>query len=125
MLFTGEDKPLLVGWNTLLVLNLSLHIIDHVRGLDLQGDRLDKFSTDADVDEGLTWLVEPKRTKVVERFTHTLYHKAKRNDLRSSTIYTFSHFAFGYSNSTLVFADIQGKIFFPVWIPDSKFRDVY
>ena len=40
MLFTGEDKPLLVGWNTLLVLNLSLHIIDRVRGLDLQGDRL-------------------------------------------------------------------------------------
>jgi len=39
-LFANEDKVLLVGWNPLLVLNHGRHIIDGVRGLDLQADRL-------------------------------------------------------------------------------------
>ncbi|GJN26369.1 hypothetical protein PR202_gb14295 [Eleusine coracana subsp. coracana] len=39
-LLAGEDEALLVRRDALLVLNLSLHIVDRVRGLDLQGDGL-------------------------------------------------------------------------------------
>ena len=39
-LLAGEDETLLVWGNALLVLDLALHIVDGVRGLDLEGDGL-------------------------------------------------------------------------------------
>ena len=39
-LLAGEDETLLVRRNALLVLDLALHIVDCVRGLDLKGDGL-------------------------------------------------------------------------------------
>jgi hypothetical protein len=39
-LLAGEDETLLVWGNSLLVLDLALHIVDGVRGLDLKGDGL-------------------------------------------------------------------------------------
>ena len=39
-LLAGEDQALLVRGNALLVLDLALHIVDGVRGLDLKGDGL-------------------------------------------------------------------------------------
>ena len=39
-LLAGEDETLLVGRNTLLVLNLGLDVVDGVRGLDFEGDGL-------------------------------------------------------------------------------------
>ena len=39
-LLAGEDEALLVRGNALLVLNLSLDVVDRVRGLDLEGDGL-------------------------------------------------------------------------------------
>lgn len=39
-LLAGEDETLLVRGDALLVLNLGLHIVDRVRGLDLKGDGL-------------------------------------------------------------------------------------
>ncbi|KAJ6601597.1 kinase-like domain-containing protein [Mycena sp. CBHHK59/15] len=57
---------------------------------------------------GLTWLVESKRSSFVENFTFTLSHKLHKKDLRSATIHAFTHFAWGHSNRSLVFADVQG-----------------
>ncbi|KAJ6544934.1 kinase-like domain-containing protein [Mycena sp. CBHHK59/15] len=57
---------------------------------------------------GLTWLVESKRSSFVEHFTFTLSHKLHKKDLRSATIHAFTHFSWGHSNRSLVFADIQG-----------------
>ena len=37
-LLASKDETLLVGRNTLLVLDLRLHIIDRVRGLNLESD---------------------------------------------------------------------------------------
>ena len=37
-LLPGEDQPLLVWWDALLVLDFSLHVVDGVGALDLQGD---------------------------------------------------------------------------------------
>lgn len=37
-LFPGEDQTLLVGWDTLFVLDFRLDIVDCVRGLDFEGD---------------------------------------------------------------------------------------
>merc|ERR1712004_954335 len=39
-LLAGEDEALLVGRNALLVLDLSLDVVDGVRRLDLESDRL-------------------------------------------------------------------------------------
>ena len=45
-LFSGEDKALLIRWNALLILNLGLHVVDGIRRLNLQGDRLTRESLD-------------------------------------------------------------------------------
>ena len=39
-LFSSEDKALLIWGDTFLVLDLSLHILDGVRGLNIKGDGL-------------------------------------------------------------------------------------
>ena len=39
-LLAGEDEPLLVGRDPLLVLNFRLHIVNGIRGLDLERDGL-------------------------------------------------------------------------------------
>ena len=39
-LISSKDQPLLIRWNTLLVLDLGLDILDGVRGLHLEGDGL-------------------------------------------------------------------------------------
>ena len=38
--FMREDETLLIWGDTFLVLDLSLHILDGVRGLDIKGDGL-------------------------------------------------------------------------------------
>ena len=43
---TSEDQSLLVWWNSLLVLDLGLDIVDGVRGLDLEGDGLARKGLD-------------------------------------------------------------------------------
>ena len=45
-LLTSEDEALLVGRDTLLVLDLRLHVVNGVRGLHLQGDRLTREGFD-------------------------------------------------------------------------------
>jgi len=37
-LFTSENKTLLIGRNTFLVLNLALDIVDRVAGFNLEGN---------------------------------------------------------------------------------------
>ena len=39
-LLTSEDKALLVWWDTLLVLDLALDVVDGIRRLHLKGDCL-------------------------------------------------------------------------------------
>jgi len=48
-LLTSEYQTLLVWWNTLLVLNLGLDIVDGVGRLDLKGDGLSSESLDEDL----------------------------------------------------------------------------
>jgi len=48
-LLSGEDKSLLIGGDTLLVLDLGLNVIDGVRGLDLEGDGLSSQGLDEDL----------------------------------------------------------------------------
>ena len=45
-LLSGKDKSLLVGRDTLLVLDLGLDVVDSVGRLDLKGDRLSGQSDD-------------------------------------------------------------------------------
>ena len=48
-LLAGEDETLLVRGDALLVLNLGLHRLDGIRGLDLQGDGLSSEGLDEDL----------------------------------------------------------------------------
>jgi len=45
-LLSSEDKTLLVRWDTLLVLNLALDVIDGIGRLDFKGDGLAGESLD-------------------------------------------------------------------------------
>ncbi len=48
-LLAGEDKSLLIGRDTFLILNLGLDVIDGVGGLDLEGDSLTGEGLDEDL----------------------------------------------------------------------------
>jgi len=48
-LLSGEDKSLLIWWNTFLVLNLSLDILNGVCWLDIKGDSLTSEGLDEDL----------------------------------------------------------------------------
>merc|ERR1719197_312904 len=48
-LLAGEDEALLVRRNALLVLDLLLHVVDRVRGLDVERDRLARQGLDEDL----------------------------------------------------------------------------
>ena len=48
-LLASEDESLLVRGDALLVLDLGLHRLDGVRGLDLEGDGLSSESLDEDL----------------------------------------------------------------------------
>ena len=45
-LFSSEDETLLVWWNTLLVLNLRLYVVDRVGALNFEGDGLTREGLD-------------------------------------------------------------------------------
>jgi len=45
-LLSGEDQALLVGWDTLLVLNLALNIVDGVGRFDFERDGLARQGLD-------------------------------------------------------------------------------
>lgn len=55
-----------------------------------------------------TWLVEPRRTKSVMKFSGTLVHPS-RADKVGITLVAFVHFSYEISQKQLIFADIQGK----------------
>lgn len=48
-LLAGKDKTLLIRWNTLLVLDLCLDVVDRVRRLNLKGDGLPSQGLDEDL----------------------------------------------------------------------------
>ena len=48
-LLPGENETLLIRWNAFLILNLRFHIIDCVRRLNLERDRLAGESVDEDL----------------------------------------------------------------------------
>ena len=45
-LLSGKDESLLVRWDSLLVLNLGLHVVNSIRGLDIKSDGLTGESLD-------------------------------------------------------------------------------
>merc|ERR1711953_316319 len=48
-LLASEDQPLLIWGNAFLILNLGLHVLDRVGGLDLEGDGLPGEGLDEDL----------------------------------------------------------------------------
>ncbi|EDR07665.1 uncharacterized protein LACBIDRAFT_327547 [Laccaria bicolor S238N-H82] len=61
------------------------------------------FETDS-----ATWLVEPRRTKSVVKFSGTLI-RPSHTDKVGITLVAFAHFSYEFSQKQLVFADIQGN----------------
>ena len=48
-LFSGEDETLLIGRDTLLVLDFGFDVVDRVGGLDFEGDGLAREGFDKDL----------------------------------------------------------------------------
>ncbi|KAJ7837938.1 kinase-like domain-containing protein [Mycena leptocephala] len=59
---------------------------------------------------GITWLVERKRPMTVTKYSGTLVNTSARRDLRSLTICAFAHFVYGFSDRSLVLADLQAQV---------------
>ncbi|KAJ7803224.1 kinase-like domain-containing protein [Mycena olivaceomarginata] len=58
---------------------------------------------------GPTWLIEPKRaSQAIILYTTTLNHAPRGLDFTAKTVHAFAHNTFGSSESSLVFADLQG-----------------
>ncbi|EDR04435.1 uncharacterized protein LACBIDRAFT_330566 [Laccaria bicolor S238N-H82] len=60
-------------------------------------------------DDSAVWLVEPRRTKAVRKYSGTLVHP-NRQDKLGQTLSAFAHFLYEYSRKELVLADIQGHL---------------
>ena len=54
-LLSGEDQTLLVRWNSLLVLDLGLHIVDRIARLNLKGNSLTGKRLDEAMDFASVW----------------------------------------------------------------------
>lgn len=61
------------------------------------------------VPDTAVWLVEPRRTKSIEKFSGTMVHPSRKDKL-GITLSAFAHFVFQSSQSELVLADIQGML---------------
>jgi hypothetical protein len=61
-------------------------------------------------EDAAVWLVEPRRTKSVRKFSGTLVHP-NRPDKLGKTLSAFSHFVYEFSGQELVLVDIQGQVF--------------
>ena len=48
-LLSSKDQTLLIGWDTLLVLDLGLDVINSIRGLNLESDSLASQGLDEDL----------------------------------------------------------------------------
>jgi len=48
-LLSSKNKTLLVWWNSFLILDFSLHILDGVRWFDLEGDGFSSKGLDEDL----------------------------------------------------------------------------
>lgn len=69
-----------------------------------------KTGSVADWDAGIVWLLEPRRSSIVQKWSGTMVHP-NRSDKLHMTMSAFAHFSLLWSQYTLVFADIQSKCY--------------
>jgi hypothetical protein len=65
-------------------------------------------TTSANPDSALTWLLEPLRASCIDRWSGTLEHPI-HSDKAGKTMDAFMHFAYIYSQQSLIFADLQSE----------------
>lgn len=65
--------------------------------------------------DSAVWLIEPRRTTSLVKFSGTLCHPAQTNKM-GKTITAFAHFVYEISKKTLVFADIQGMSYIFIYV---------
>jgi hypothetical protein len=75
-----------------------------------------------DIDKAV-WLIEPRRTTSVQKFSGTLAHPNREDEL-GLTLIAFAHFIYDTSDKELVLADIQGEFQLFVIIKMLKLRNV-
>lgn len=62
--------------------------------------------------EGITWLVEEKRSPTVQKFTGTLSHvPSSVGGLCSDTVHAFAHFVYDSTDGKLIMADSTACIY--------------
>ena len=62
------------------------------------------------------WLVEPKRTTSVVKYSGTLIHPTRRDKV-GIIVTAFAHYIYEASNKELVLADIQGIVLYDINCP--------
>jgi hypothetical protein len=55
------------------------------------------------------WILEPKRSTEVQKYSGTLNHLNKQ-DLRTMTMNAFAHFTYLWTKGDFVFVDLQGRL---------------
>jgi len=58
---------------------------------------------------GVMWLVEPKRSSLVDRWSGTMQHPNYPDNKFGQTISAFAHFSLVYSKHSMVLVDLQSK----------------
>merc|ERR1711963_1227474 len=87
-LFSSKDQPLLIWWDSFLVLNLGLHILNGVRRLNFQSDSLSSESLDKDLHSSPETENQMKSgllLDVVVRKSSAIFQLFSNKDLHSSS----------------------------------------
>ncbi|KIK66459.1 hypothetical protein GYMLUDRAFT_157782, partial [Collybiopsis luxurians FD-317 M1] len=64
---------------------------------------------DEDLDVAISWLIEPRRTNAVKKYSGTNVH-VQHSAKMGSILTAFAHFTYQASNEMFVLADIQSKL---------------
>lgn len=85
----------------------DLHFVDAYLGVEVEPTGIAGQNGSA-TPTAWTWIIEKQRPMTVSKWSGTLAHPNYHHDLVGATICAFVHFAYIFSQRTVVFADVQG-----------------
>jgi hypothetical protein len=88
----------------------DLHFVNAYIGTEVEPTRIVGLKDDSAAPMPWAWIVERRRPMSVLKWSGTLTHPNHHTDLVGATICAFVHFAYIFSQRSLVFADIQGVL---------------
>lgn len=87
---------------------VDLHFVDAYLGTEVEPTLITSQKSSDAIPTPWAWIVEKHRPMSVMKWSGTLAHPNHYSDLIGATICAFVHFAYIFSQRSVVFADIQG-----------------